>query len=175
MSYKPPETATLRCSSNFSTSHETRKHQCHPLSALPPAYRQCQLETHSRSIPLPPIVPLPKPPAIGPRHLCPPLATKTIHPLRDLATSVPTPNPLHPLACALAPTQEPRRQPSPPSKSPVQPAHRPDCIPSRIGPRPPAKCAQCHPRRRPSRRGHWSPSLRVGCSTPSSRKAARRG
>lgn len=171
---RPPETATLRPCSNFSTSHDTRKNQCHPPPALPPAYRQCQPQTHSRSIP-PPIVPLPKPPAIGPRHFCPPLPRKRSTPSGTWRPPSRIPNPEPPPPSRLRPhTRTPPSAIPPPSKSPFLPALRPDCIPSRIGPRPPAKCAQCHPRRLPSRRGDWSPSLRVGCSTPS-RKGAQAG
>lgn len=52
--------------------------------------------------PPPPIVPLPKPPAIGPRHLCPPSPRKRSTPSGTWRppSRIPTPNHLHPLACA---------------------------------------------------------------------------
>lgn len=128
---RPPETATLRPCSNFSTSHDTRKNQCHPPPALPPAYRQCQPQTHSRSIP-PPIVPLPKPPAIGPRHFCPPLPRKRSTPSGTWRPPSRIPNPEPPPPSRLRPHTRTPPSAIPPPEQITLPA-RP---PSRLHPLP---------------------------------------
>lgn len=128
---RPPETATLRPCSNFSTSHDTSINAI--LRRLFP-----RLIVNVSPKPIvgrspPPIVPLPKPPAIGPRHFCPPLPRKRSTPSGTWRPPSRIPNPERPPPSRLRPyTRTPPSAIPPPPEQITLPA-RP---PSRLHPLP---------------------------------------